>query len=35
MPTDTQIWNKVEELRGQFPGLRSDKLPLDIISISD
>lgn len=32
MPTDCDIWNQVEELREQFPSLRADHLPLDLIT---
>ena len=35
MPSDPQIWSRVEELRAQYPGLRSDKLPLDLITFVD
>jgi hypothetical protein len=32
MPTDRDIWTRVEELREQFPSLRADHLPLDLIT---
>ena len=32
MPRDREIWTKVEALRVQFPALRADRLPLDLVT---